>query len=451
MDSVIYNVLTFFKADKLRLNKNKKTLRYSFLDGLFASGMLGFTQDYLTPFMLFLGGTARHVGFLSALPNLFASIAQLKSPDFVHSMRSRKKIINSFVFLQALTLLVLTSLVITSKVTPLPFILLVSLFAAFGALAYPAWGSLMADLISSEKRGRYFGWRNQVLGIITVAFSFIAGFVLHLAKPIELLWGFAAIFGLAFIFRMLSLHFLRRMYEPPLDHDGDDGGSILDFIYRLRENNFGRFVLFVALMNFSVMLSGPFFPVLMLRDLHFGYMLYTIVTVTATLTIYLSIKRWGEHADRVGNLKVMMLTSRFIVFVPVFWVFYREPWFLMLAQVFSGFFWAGFTIACFNFINDCTTPEQRTRSIAYYTALTGVGTCLGALAGGYLLNFLPAIFGYKILSLFILSSALRLLVAFVLPFKLTEVRRVDEVDDNQLVFSVIGVKSLTGMDRKHGL
>lgn len=434
----------------MKLNKNRKTLKYSFLDGFFASGMLGLTQDYLIPFMLFLGGTARHVGLLSALPNLFASIAQIKSPDFVHSLRSRKKIINSFVLLQALTLLLATVLVITKRITPIPFIFLVAVFTAFGALAYPAWGSLMADLISAEKRGKYFGWRNQVLGLLTVAFSFTAGLILHIAKPIDLLCGFAAIFGLAFICRIFSLYFLTRMREPLLNHDGDDGGSILDFIFRLRENNFARFVVFVSLINFSVMVASPFFPVLMLRDLHFSYMLYTLLTLASTLTIYLSIKRWGEHADRVGNLKVIKLTSRFIVFVPLFWLVNRDPWFLILAQAFSGFFWAGFTISCFNFINDCTTPERRTRSIAYYNAITGIGICLGALAGGFLVKFLPEVFGYRILALFIISSAMRFIIAFFVPFKLREVRRVEKVDDNSLVFSVIGIKSIPRIHRKTG-
>ncbi|MBU0877996.1 MAG: hypothetical protein KKD55_00105 [Candidatus Omnitrophica bacterium] len=45
--------------------------------------MTAFTQEYFTPFLLLLGGTVRHVGLLNALPNLMASLAQLKSADIV--------------------------------------------------------------------------------------------------------------------------------------------------------------------------------------------------------------------------------------------------------------------------------------------------------------------------------------------------------------------------------
>ncbi len=37
--------------------KKEKSLRYSVRNGVFASMMNGFTLDYLTPFLLLLGGT----------------------------------------------------------------------------------------------------------------------------------------------------------------------------------------------------------------------------------------------------------------------------------------------------------------------------------------------------------------------------------------------------------
>jgi len=428
--------------------KNRKTLRYSFREGLFASGMLGFTQDFFTPFLLFLGGTARQVGLLSALPNLFASMVQLKSPDFVRSLRSRKKIINAFVFLQGLTVLFIAGTAIFGILSAPALIGLVALFTGFGALALPAWSSLMGDLIAAERRGEYFGWRNKVLGLITVAFAFLAGLLLHYAKGINLLWGFALVFGLAFIFRMGSLFYLSKMHEPGVDHDGDGGESIFKFLAGARKDNYAKFVLYVSVMYFAVYLSGPFFSVFMLKDLGFSYVLYITVTVTATLAMYLAMQRWGVHADRVGNLKVLKTSSRFIVFIPLLWVLYREPWFLLFAQVFSGFFWAGFMISSMNFIYDCTPPEKRTRCIAFFNALTGIGLCAGALTGGLILKVLPPLFGHPILTLFVISSALRFVIAFFLPFKLREVRQVEKINGDRLVWSVLGIKRIGGLERR---
>ena len=83
-------------------NKLRRSLKYSFLDGLFASCMVGFTTDYITPYALALKATNRQIGALSAIPNLTSSLMQLKSADFTEKLKSRKKVINLFVFLHVL-------------------------------------------------------------------------------------------------------------------------------------------------------------------------------------------------------------------------------------------------------------------------------------------------------------------------------------------------------------
>ena len=122
-------------------NLVNKSLKYSFLDGVFASGMTGFIQDYFTPFLLLLGATNKHVGMLSALPNLFSSLVQFKSADLTEKLKSRRKIIGIFVFLQALMLFPIAVMALLGLKQIYLFIALVVLFAAFGAFAGPAWGS----------------------------------------------------------------------------------------------------------------------------------------------------------------------------------------------------------------------------------------------------------------------------------------------------------------------
>lgn len=430
------------------LNGINKSLRFSFLDGIFASSMTGFTQEYFIPFLLLLGATAKHIGTLSAFPNLFASLAQLKSADLTEKLGSRRKILNIFVFLQALMLLPMAIIAFLGGTSPFIFILVVILFTALVAPAVPAWGSLMSDLIPEDRRGQYFGWRNKILGFITVGATFLAGFILHVMRRLNIFYGFVIIFGLAFIFRIISWYFLTRMYEPTLIQRKEDRFSLIDFLSRIRESNFAQFVLFVSAMNFSVNLASPFFSVLMLRDLHFSYLQYSVITVAATLTVYLMISRWGRHADKVGNIKVIKFTAPFIGMIPLMWIISRNPVYLFCAQAFSGFAWAGFNLCASNFIYDAVTPEKRTRCIAYFNVFNGLALCFGALLGGFILQKLPPIFGYRILTLFLLSAVLRLLVALFITGKLKEVRPVEEITSDRLFFSVIGIKPILGIERK---
>lgn len=425
--------------------KQEKSLRFSIGDGVFASLMTGFTSDYFTPFLLLLGGTSRHVGFLSALPNLFSSLIQLISPAMTERLRSRKKVIGIFVLLQALMLIPMIASFMLGEGGAAVFIAIVVLFSSFGAFVGPAWGSLMADLIKEGKRGEYFGWRNKILGFVTILSAFAAGFILHECERYNIFWGFAAIFALAFVFRLVSWAYLRKMFETPLEQKEEDYFSIFDFISRLNTSNFARFVFFVSAMKFAVNIASPFFAVLMLKDLKFDYLTYTAITLSATLASNLTIKRWGVHGDRIGNLKVISLTSKLVAFLPLLWVVNQHPVYLFLVQIFSGFAWAGFNLSASNFIYDASSPGKRTRCIAYFNVLTGVSLGIGALAGGFLASRMPvSVIGGGLYNIILLSAALRLLVAFFMPFNLKEVRAVENIKSHQLFLSVLKLKPAFG-------
>jgi len=432
----------------LNNNQKNKSLRFSFLDGIFASAMTGFTQEYFTPFLLLLDATAKQVGILNALPNLFASLIQLKSADITDRLGSRKLIIRVFVFFQAVLLLPMVSIALSGKVMPSVFIFVVVLFASSAAFSTPAWGSLMSDLVEEHKRGEYFGWRNRMLGFVTAGSTFLAGLILQQMKKINIFYGFAILFGCAFLWRMFSWYFLNKMYEPPLVHKKEGYFTLFQFLVRLKESNFAKFVLFVSMMNFSVNVASPFFAVLMLRDLKFSYVLYTLITITATLTTYLAISRWGRYADKVGNLRIIKFVAPLIGVIPLLWIINRHPLFLFFAQVFSGFAWAGFNICASNFIYDAVTPAKRTRCISYFNVFNGVALCSGALLGGFLVGKLPSFFGYKILTLFLVSSTFRIFVGVFMPMKLKEVRPVEKISNIKLFFSIVGMEPLLGIERK---
>jgi len=424
-----------------------KSLRYSFLDGIFASGMIGFVQDYFTPFIILLGATSRQIGILNALPNFFSSLFQLKSAELVERFRSRKTVFTINVFLQALMLLPIVFIALKRISAPIIFIIFVVLFNCFGALAMPAWSSLMSDLVDKDKRGEYFGWRNKNLGLVTIASTLLAGLILQRMQRFDVYYGFAILFGFSFCFRIISWYFLTKMHEPEFKLNKDDQFTFLEFIARIKESNFAKFVLFVSLMNFSVNLAAPFFSVLMLRELGFSYILYTIITVTATLTANLTISRWGRISDTVGNLRIIRLVSPVIGILPFLWIINRNPIFLICIQIISGFAWAGFNLCSLNFIYDAVISEKRTRCIAYFNVLNGLALCFGALTGGFLLHRLPPLFGYRILMLFLISTLLRLIVSIIIPKRLKEVKPVKEINAARIFFSMIGIRPLIEFER----
>jgi MFS family permease len=407
--------------------KVKNSLKYSILDGSAFSAMLGFTQSYITPFALALKASTSEIGLLASIPNLTMALSQLSAPDLSARAGTRLKFILPVVFLHALMFI---------PILLIPFILpgskiwwligLITVSTVLGAIANPAWGSMMADLVPDRVRGRYFSFRSRIAGFIVLVASLIAGGILQLFSN-NVFIGFAIIFGGAAIFRWLSLYFLSRMYEPPIEVAKDTGPGLLYRVTHLASTNFGRYTVYVALINFAASISGPFFAVFMLRDLGWSYAYYLIIICTNAISNLAFQTFWGRRADMAGNLKVVRLTSFLIPIVPLLWLVSTNIGFLVFEEVISGFAWGGFQLASSNFVYDATEPERRTKQIALYNAVIGIAICVGSVIGGFIAPLLPSLFGYQLRSLFTLSGVLRGLIAILFLGTILEVRRVPKV------------------------
>jgi MFS family permease len=422
--------------------KIRQSLRNSFIDGAFCSAMIGFTDQYITPFAIALKATSAQIGMLTAFPSLVASLIQLKSADVTERLKSRMRIIRIFVFFHAFMYLPIFLIPLLFKTNrALWLILFITLAVSFNAFPGPAWTSLMADHIPARSRGKYFGWRNRLLGMITVVCAFLAGFILNIFGK-EKLYGFIVIIGLAFVSRLVSWYFLSKMYEPPIKVTKEHYFTFWDFIKRTRESNFAKFVIYVASISFAQNISGPFFAVYMLRDLNLSYGMYTIIVTSSTIATLLTMGIWGRHADVVGNIKVIRFTSFLIPVIPMLWLFSQNIVYLIVIQLFAGYVWAGFNLSIFNFVYDAVIPEKRTRCVSYFNVINGTAICCGALLGGFLAKNLPPLLGHRLLALFLLSGILRAIFAATILPMIKEVRRVEKISSLDLFFSVTRLRPI---------
>jgi MFS family permease len=426
----------------------KESLRHSFKDGIFASIMSGMTDQYFTPFALALGATAQQIGWVSGLPNLCGSISQLFAVQAIHHIGGRLKLLVRTVAAQA-TLLFFIALVVWFNF-PYPvqlFLLLLIFFVANGALAGPAWGSLMTEYIPNRKRGRYFGWRNQILGIIHVASMIGAGLLLHETQRFSPLTGFFIIFAIGASARFISGSYIAKMRDVPQKRDPASDFTFWMFIARFRESNFVKFVAFAAMLTFAAHLAAPFFTVFMLRDLQLDYVDYMVLQVMSTIAGLIALPLWGRHADVVGNVRVLRLSGFLATLIPLFWLLSQNVAYLAFVQIFAGFAWSGVTLCTTNFIYDAVTPQKRVRCIGYFHVINGAAIFLGASLGGFLASRLPPLQGYPLLMLFLLSGICRVFFYLVLFHRFKEVRPSREVSIQELFFSVVGVRPLIGISR----
>lgn len=432
-----------FTLAQLKMEDNetkiKKSLKYSILDGTFYSAMVGFGESFLSAFAVFLKANNLQLGLLSSLPQTFGSLSQLYSNKLINLFKSRKKLAYTCVLLQALIYIPIALVFFFGKFRVFHLVLFVSIYWILGMIINPAWNSWMGDLVNEKERGSYFGKRNKIAGLTSFISFLTAGYILQrFSDGITEYIGFIIIFSLALISRIISFIFLTKKYEPKYEIVKEAQFSFIEFLKQARFRNYGLFVFYLSFMNFAIYVASPFFTPYMLYDLHFDYKTFTIITATSLLIKFLIMPLWGYLSDQYGTKKVLAVSGFLMPLVPLLWIFSKQVWYLILVQLYSGFIWAGFEIASFNFIFDTTTPQKRATCVAYYNVLNGIAIFLGAMIGAFIVRY-NHIFASKYFTVFILSFILRYLASIIFISKLKEVRTVENISYSKLLLKVFTI------------
>jgi len=401
--------------------EKKKSLKY-FHGEAGSEGVQEAANAYAAASLVSAGAGNSGVAMLSTMNNFMAALLYIKVPTIIQRMGSRKKAVVLLSLVDALCWLPLIAILVFFRpINPIWLIPCWILNLIPGMIAAPARSSWLADIVPAATRGRYFGMRSAISGAAYIGTFFIFGYVLQLFKN-QPLSGFALFFFVAFIATFITFLIYSRIRNTPVTPEKDTNFGFFDFLVETRQRNLGKFILFVALFQFTVYIAFPFFTPYMLNDLHFSYMFFALVFSTEFLAKVIIVTLWGRYADRVGNLKVMKVVSLAIPFVPLLWLVSPNIGYLVLVQLFSGACWAGFELCSSNFIYEAAPLGKRLKYIAYHKALSTLFMALGALTGAYLLGVVRPVLGYNILALFVLSGVLRLAVTIVMFPKLKEVR-----------------------------
>jgi len=425
------------------MNKN---LKYSIKDGIASSVIEGSGDRYIAPFAIAMNASANQIGLLSSLPNLIAPFLQLHAANLLKKY-NRKRIVLISILIQALMWLPIAFIPFLFEKNNMGvwFIILfyVICFSA-GKFYIPVWNSWMKDLVPKEKIGRFFGKRNAIYTFVLLTVVILASLFLDFFNNVEIvLICFGILFLIAMISGIVDMYILYKQHEPKFEYDSKSYFSLYDFVKRMKDSNFGRFVLYLSLFSLSVNMAGPFFAMYMLNELKFSYMTYMMMTVAASLAIIIFMPVWGRIADKYGTIIVLKACGIIVGAFPILFLFSKNAAFLFLVNAFSGFGWAGFNLCAANFVYDVAKREKIALCVTYQNIFSGVGIFLGATIGGLLVT-MPRfrLLGSVFLFIFLISAIARLLLTYIFWDKFKEVRKVEE----KPVLEIMGASLMSSMD-----
>lgn len=369
----------------------RRGLRFFWLDGIFAAISEAFYLAYIPLFALAYGANNEQVGWITAVGNLAGALALFPGARLMERTGKRKSLVlwsGGGIARVALLLLAFIPLLGLPPVVAIVAIASLNAVRAFMAnFANPAWTAMVADIVPDMMRGRYFSSRNLSMGIATLVFAAVAGWLIRSGGQ----WtsdpylGYQLAFFFAFAAGMVSTYSFSRIPEPKNAEHAAHIRSTVSLRAAIRSSQgYLGFVIFGVVWNFSLQLAAPFFNVYLVTRLGADAAAVGIVTSISSFAALGGQLLFGRVMDRRGAIFLATLTGFPIVLLPVFWIFYTEPWQVGVNNLFGGFLWAGFNLANFNLLLQLTPDEGRARAVALYQTGVFASAFLGPIAGGYL-------------------------------------------------------------------
>ena len=368
-----------------------RSLRYFWLDGLFAAISENFYLGFVTLFVLAYGASNGQVGTMTAVANLLGALALFPGAQLVERVGQRKSVVvwsGGGVSRIVLLLLAIVPFVIVQPALAIATIIILNGLRAFmGNLANPGWTSLVADLVPDAIRGRYFGSRNMAMGIAALVIAPLAGRIISLGNS----WsgqahiGYQAIFFFAFLFGMVSTFSFQRIEEPPASPAQQTAHHRGDLRRAIRQTpGYIGLVVSAFVWNMALQVAAPFFNVYLVNAFDSSTTTIGLLASVSSLTALIGQRVFGRLLDLRGAFWVQLVTGFLIPGLPLAWMFITADWQVGIINTFGGFLWAGYNLANFNLLLTLTPDEQRPRAVALYQTAVFSSAVIGPLLGGFL-------------------------------------------------------------------
>ena len=384
-------------------------LKWFWIDGVFSQAQESFSGDYIPLFALAAGASAGSIGVLAAAASLLSIAGFLPGAIVGARLRARKPFVlasSGTVSRLFLPFLALLPLLVPSGAS-LVFLIIAmnALRILAGSFANASWTSLVADLVPSANRGRYFASRNMAIGVVALAASPLAGLIIGTinGRSVHAFPGYQVSLLMAFTLGMVSTVSFSRIPEPPARKPARLREKARGFLELVRRNPpFAWLAASSLVWGLSVTMATPFFNMYLVTAL--GGNAATVGTAAGVFALagLFGQAAFGRLIDRRGSRAILVLTGFLIPIFPLAWALARVPLHVYLINVGSGFLWAGYNLASFNILLEMSPAEDREAAVGLYQSAVAASAVLGPLLGGYLAGAV----GFK--AVFVLSGVGRL-------------------------------------------
>lgn len=262
-----------------------------------------------------------------------------------------------------------------------------ALAAATHALIGVGWTAWVQEWTPPRVRGKYFGQRNGLMSVVTVAFLLLSWAALRGRG--EDVSAYLALFVLAMGLRIFSIWLSQKIVAPVEEAAGAGARWLGEIGALLRDRPFVIFTIFGAVTGFFMNLTGPFVPVFMFEHLHLPPARVNLLMIVATLAGAFAIPVWGKLIDRHGARPILLVCLIAWETQNLLWVVLTPSlaWLLYPMFLWGGLTSSGFFLGVFNLLLKLVSREGRTAGVSLYVGATSLATGAAPVIAGLLLGW----------------------------------------------------------------
>lgn len=379
-------------------------------EGSTYSVMAGLTGSFLGVLALKMGASPFQLSLLTALPNLINVLFMVPIAGFIESRTKKLNYCVSGIFGHRIGYFFL-GLAAFLGLSPNYILIVLTAMTIPAVLAGLSYTDIVAVSFPPRERGKVFGAKNALVGLLTFVSTMAAGYLLD---KISYPYNYFFVFSAASFFGLINTYTMSRFKEPEQEMVITQKEREPYFL-RLKKifahetlgSQFKRFLVTVFLVHVGFNIPAAIWTIFYVDEMHMTQFQIGNLTAIVNACMVLFSFFWARKIQKSGD-KIAFAISLFGICGVALWAsFARSVLSLYTLQVLGGFSMSAYNIAYFNILIASSDEQYRPTAVATFHVLLGITGVLFPSIGVWLFQFLTA------RQVFFLSALIRLSAALV--------------------------------------
>lgn len=372
------------------LNKYDRNALFIILEGIAFTMVFNLYNPFVQMFAKRMGAEDIHIALINALPPLVAIFILIPCGILIERINKKKQTTIFLIFLNSLFYAAIIFVpFIPNQVKVIIYILLIGLMNMPGSLYLTTWQSFYADTFSGSQANRVYSLRSKYGAFFGLLTALLTGYILTAIPKTEegRLVVYQFFYAACFAISLLQLYFLSRVRQqkPELDATGN-GRQLLsfrlaDFRNMLANRGFIAFCLCAFVFHFTWQMGWPLFFLYNADYAKLNEFQMGLVTVAAGTTSFLSYSIWNRLQEKYGNRSLIIFGALGIALNPLFFTTQVGFFTIIVVNIYSGIFAAGFTFTLFCGLLETLPENKKTVYISVFNTLTSITGFIAPLVG----------------------------------------------------------------------